>query len=103
MFTNLTNLWRRIRGSRSLLASKRLHAFRKSRRLFVEPLENRSLLAAVITVNSADDTDARDTVLTLREAIEVSNRTLSVATLTASEQAQVVGTPTSADKDTIAF
>lgn len=75
----------------------------RSRSLFMERLEDRSLLAAVITVNSADDADTRDTVLTLREAIEVNNRTLTVASLTAAEQAQVTGSPTNADTDTINF
>jgi hypothetical protein len=75
----------------------------RSRRLFLEPLEDRLLLAATITVNSTLDTDARDDVLTLREAIEVSNLTLDVASLTTQEQAQVIGTPTSNDTDTVAF
>src|SRR4051812_8694156 len=83
--------------------SRRGAFFNRSRSLCLERLEQRTLLAAVITVNPADDTDTRDTVLTLREAIEVNNRTLTVAALTASEQAQVSGTPTSADADTIAF
>src|SRR5204862_4716454 len=76
---------------------------RRSRLLYLEPLEDRSLLAAVITVNSTLDTDERDTVLTLREAIEVSNRTLLVADLTSTERAQVNGTPSVGDTDTIAF
>src|SRR5262245_26631761 len=103
MFANLTNLWRKIRGSRASAASKRLYAAQRSRRLFLEPLENRSLLAAVITVNSTGDDDLRDTELTLREAIEINNRTLAVATLTAAEQALVAGTPTNTDTDTINF
>lgn len=76
---------------------------RKRTILGFERLENRRLLAAVLTVNSTLDTDARDNFLTLREAILVNNRTLAVATLNAAEQAQVVGTPTNADTDTIAF
>src|SRR5262245_31951520 len=83
------------------LASRRLARVYNRRRLFLEQLEDRSLLAAVITVNSTADSDTRDTVLTLREAVLVNNRTLAVATLTAAEQAQVVGTPSSADADTI--
>lgn len=73
------------------------------RPLVVEPLEDRSLLSAIITVNSVADTNTRDDALTLREAILINNRTLDVATLTAAEQAQVSGTPTSADTDTISF
>jgi hypothetical protein len=43
------------------------------RRILIEQLEDRSLLAAMITVNSVLDTDARDSALTLREAILVSS------------------------------
>jgi hypothetical protein len=75
----------------------------RPRRLRVEALEERSLLAAVMTVNSTLDTDARDAVLTLREAIKVSNRTLTVESLTASEVAQIVGTPSANDTDQINF
>src|SRR5262245_65395029 len=76
---------------------------RQKRRLFLEQLEGRSLMAAVITVNSIQDNDVRDESLTLREAIEISNRTLDVASLTSTEQAQVSGTPTDADTDAISF
>jgi len=48
---------------------------------------------AIITVNSSADTDARDSVLTLREAILLSNGVLLKSALTAAEQAQVSGTP----------
>jgi hypothetical protein len=68
-----------------------------------ELLEDRRLLAAVITVNSTADSDVRDAFLTLREALRVNNRTLSFAALSAAEKAQVVGTSTAADADTIAF
>src|SRR5436189_3530700 len=70
--------------------ARRRRTCARSRRLFFEPLEDRSLLAAVITVNSTLDTDARDSFLTLREAILINNRTLAVASLTTDEQAQVV-------------
>src|SRR5262245_9608840 len=76
MFTNLTNLWRRIRGSRSLAASKRLHASRKSRRLFIEPLENRSLLATLV-VTGTGDTIAADGIVTLREALTAASTNLA--------------------------
>jgi parallel beta-helix repeat protein len=59
-------------------------------------------MAARITVNSTDDSNIRDAVLTLREAILVANGTLNV--LTVAEQAQINGTVgTGADRDTIAF
>src|SRR4028119_1050494 len=63
----------------------------------------RKIMAARITVNSTDDSNIRDGVLTLREAILVANGTLNVA-LTVAEQAQINGTlGTGADRDTIAF
>ena len=54
-----------------------------------------------LTVTTTDDADDRDAVLSLREAIEVGNGTLAVGSLTAHEQAQVVGDP--ADRNTIDF
>src|SRR5262245_55924430 len=71
--------------------------------LLLERLEDRVAPAALLLVNSALDSDSRDAVLTLREAIEVSNRTLAVSSLTTQEQFQVSGTPTAEDTDTIAF
>src|SRR5947208_15967129 len=85
------------------ISRRRRQGSRQFRRLFLEQLADRRMLSAVITVNSTDDSDIRDNVLTLREAIEVNNRTLSVNSLTSSEQLQVVGTPSSTDTDTIAF
>jgi hypothetical protein len=75
----------------------------RPRRIVFEQFEARTLLAAIITVNSTNDGDTRDGLLSLREAIEVNNRTLAVSSLTAQEQAQVSGTPTADDADTIAF
>ncbi|MEG3935380.1 MULTISPECIES: Calx-beta domain-containing protein [unclassified Microcoleus] len=61
-------------------------------------------MAATITVNSTDDSNIRNAVLTLREAILVANGTLNVPALTVAEQAQINGTlGTAADRDTIAF
>ncbi|MEG4104027.1 Calx-beta domain-containing protein, partial [Microcoleus sp. Pol17C6] len=61
-------------------------------------------MAATITVNSTDDSNIRNAVLTLREAILVANGTLNVPALTVAEQAQINGTVGSgADRDTIAF
>ena len=60
-------------------------------------------MAATITVNSTDDSNIKDAVLTL-EAILVANGTLNVPVLTVAEQAQINGTVgTGADRDTIAF
>ena len=72
--------------------------------LGVEGLEARALLA-LVTVNSALDTDTRDSDLTLREAILVTNGTLDVGLLSAQEQAQISGTVNSGpvDRDTIRF
>ena len=48
---------------------------------------------SIITVNSSADTNVRDNLLTLREAILLSNGDLLKSALTANEQAQVNGTP----------
>ncbi|MHB9068390.1 MAG: RHS repeat-associated core domain-containing protein [Pirellulaceae bacterium] len=82
--------------------TQRRRKVRRTRRLAFEFLEQRRLLA-VMTVNGTADSNARDAILTLREAILLNNRTLTVAELTTSEQGQVSGTPTDADRDTIAF
>jgi hypothetical protein len=64
----------------------------------------RKIMAARITVNSTDDSDIRNAVLTLTEAILVANGTLNVLDLTVAEQAQINGTVgTGVDRDTIAF
>jgi MBG domain-containing protein/VCBS repeat protein/Big-like domain-containing protein/BACON domain-containing protein/all-beta uncharacterized protein len=49
--------------------------------------------SAIITVNSSADTNERDNVLTLREAILLANEELLKSSLTAAEQQQVQGTP----------
>ena len=49
--------------------------------------------SAIIAVNSNADTNARDSVITLREAILLSNGDLLKSALTAQEQARVSGTP----------
>lgn len=48
---------------------------------------------AVITVQSAEDSNVRDSQITLREAILIANGTVSVGELTAQEQALVAGVP----------
>src|SRR5262245_16870426 len=85
------------------LVGRRRRDRTRARRLFVEPLEDRSLLTAVITVNTAADANVRDEVLSLREAIEINNRSLLVEDLTDQEVAQVSGAPSDADRDTIRF
>ena len=63
------------------------------RRAFVgriEGLEGRRLLA-MITVNTAVDSTNPNTTLSLRQAIEVSNATLSVGSLTSTQQLLVNG------------
>jgi hypothetical protein len=56
----------------------------------IELLEDRQLLATLMVNTTADDT-AADSTLSLREAIEVSNGTLAISSLSAKEQAQVSG------------
>jgi hypothetical protein len=63
---------------------------RRRRRLSLEVLEER-LLLATITVNTTGDDTAADSTLSLREAIEISNGTLAVSSLSSQEQSQVTG------------
>ena len=72
----LANLWRKLRGSQASAALKRQSA-RHSRRLFLEPLENRSLLATLVVTSTAD-TIAEDGVVTFREAITSANNNANV-------------------------
>lgn len=57
------------------------------------PIANISNPSAIITVNSSADTNVRDNVLTLREAILLANEDLLKPALTPAEQQQVQGTP----------
>jgi CSLREA domain-containing protein len=74
-----------MRGSVSALKSRR------RKRMCLEVLEARQLLSTITVNTTADDTTA-DSTLSLREAIEVSNGTLAVSSLSTQEQAQVSGT-----------
>jgi hypothetical protein len=56
----------------------------------LEVLEDRQLLAT-ITVNTTADDSNPDTTLSLRQAIEVSDGTLAISSLSTQEQAQVSG------------
>lgn len=60
------------------------------RRVQVELLEDRQLLAT-ITVNTVNDTNSVGATLSLRQAIEISNRTLPVSSLSPAQRAQVSG------------
>src|SRR5262249_28362054 len=64
---------------------------RRRRKMQLELLEERQLLATMIVNTTADDT-AADASLSLREAIEVSDGMVAVSSLSAQEQAQVSGT-----------
>ena len=57
----------------------------------VETLERRALLATLLVDTTADTVDPTDNALSLREAIEVSNGTLAVSSLSATEQSLVFG------------
>src|SRR6516165_6658492 len=71
------------------------------RPLELERVEDR-LLLAVITVNTTvDENSQSDSTLSLREAIEVSNGTLPINSLSSAEQSQVSGALSS--PNTIAF
>jgi hypothetical protein len=58
---------------------------------------------ATILVDSDADTNTRDSVVTLREAILIANGTLLKAALTPDEQSQVIGIPAPAQSDAINF
>ena len=73
---------------------------RLSSSLGLEPLESRRLLAT-ITVNTTTEADPQATVLSLREAIELADGTISPTSLNAQKQAQIRGLLT--DPNTIAF
>jgi hypothetical protein len=60
------------------------------RRFAFDFLEERQLLAT-ITVNTAHDTNSAGTTLSLRQAIEISNGTLAISSLTSSQQGLVSG------------
>ncbi|MEK7747513.1 MAG: right-handed parallel beta-helix repeat-containing protein [Nitrospirota bacterium] len=59
--------------------------------------------AGTMTVNSTSDNNTRDTVLTLREAILLSEGTLAKSALTADETSQSPGCPGAGALDTITF
>jgi CSLREA domain-containing protein len=75
---------RRVRNSPNLRHRKMARVVR------IEPLEDRRLLAS-ITVNTTADDATPDATLSLREAIEVSDGTLAISSLSTQEQAQVSG------------
>lgn len=72
----------------------------RTRRFEIEALEARKLLAT-LTVNTTSDDTTPDGTLSLREAIEVSNGTLPLASLSPSEQSQISGALST--PNTIAF
>src|SRR5271165_5582519 len=78
------------RGSLTMRRSNSALKSRRRQRLSVDVLEDRQLLA-IITVNTTADEMAADSTVSLREAIEVSNGTLAVSSLSTQEQAQVNG------------
>jgi CSLREA domain-containing protein len=92
--TMFLNFWSRKGNSRSRSRPRPRHF-----RPFVEVLESR-LAPATLTVNTAADETAADSVLSLREAINVVN-TQSEAGLSTAEQNQISGTL--GNNDTIVF
>jgi hypothetical protein len=93
-----------LRRKRALLTPRRVtpRPPRVKVRPRCEELEPRCV-PATITVNDTGDANARDNVLTLREALMVDSGTLAVNALTAAEQAQVVGNPVTDAINTIQF
>jgi len=95
----MSNLLRR-RAARA--ASVATHRVQFAVRPIIETLEHRWLLS-VATVNTAVDGASPDSVLTLREAIQVTNGDLAYSALTPQEQAQVDLTEPLGTNDTIRF
>src|SRR5580704_2877152 len=75
-----------------------IHALKSRRRTQprIDVLEDRQLLSTITVDTTADET-AADSTMSLREAIEVSNGTLSVSALSTQEKAQVSGAVGSAN------
>ena len=69
------------------------------------PAVTLNMPVAVLTVNSSLDTNARDNLITLREAILLANgdASLPFASLTVAEQSQITGTPAGNQLDEIRF
>ena len=77
---------KRALAGRDRVTQRRLAA----NRFVFDVLEHRQLLST-ITVNTASDTTSAATALSLRQAIEISNGTLSISSLTAAQQGLVSG------------
>src|SRR5438128_1598465 len=98
MFKAWLRRWRRwLEGTARIRGRSR----RLVQRPEVEPLEDRMTPAAILTVNSVADTNVRDNVLTLREAIMVAQGDIAQGNLTAAEQAQIQGLTVVFGLDTI--
>lgn len=78
---------------------------RKARSAFarLEALEPRTLLATILVTTNADTIDPADNALSLREAIEISNGTLPVSSLSPIEQVSVSGPLSLPAPNTILF
>jgi hypothetical protein len=92
----LLNRWNRksdrasVRSNLCLVESRFGQKLRRKKRMRLEVLEDRQLLAT-LTVNTTADGSSPDATLSLRQAIEVSDGTLAVSSLTTQEQSQVTG------------
>jgi CSLREA domain-containing protein len=80
-----------MRNRRFTAIDGRQPALRRAERPRVEPFEERSLLATITVNTAADQNDPADTRLSLREAIEVSNGTRPLTTLSPPALAQISG------------
>ena len=79
-----------VQSIEAMVRSRCAPKLRRKKRMWVEVLEDRQLLAT-ITVNTTADGTTPNSTLSLRQAIEVSDGTLAVSSLSAQEQAQVSG------------
>lgn len=82
------------------MSKRRKHSHRTPR---VELLEPRALLATLIVNTAADENSQADNSLSLREAIQVANGTLPIASLSAGERSQISGSLTFPAPNNILF
>ncbi len=71
--------------------------------LQIEVMEARQLLATIFVTTALDENNPADLTLSLREAILLTNGTLTVADLNPLVQSQVIGTPNTLTQDSIEF
>src|SRR5579859_3997995 len=101
-FSNLEKSMQRRQSLPARVISNGTPIARNRLRSAVEALETRRLFA-VLTVNTSTDNTTPDSVLTLREAINVVDGNVNPSSLTTAEQAQINQSQPLGTNDTIDF